>query len=237
MAREDRLRLTQVRAERARSAEQYFGAQAEKWDEIRSLHVAEAEVENAMLAMAGTRDIGRLLDIGTGTGRMIELFGPHARSICGIDKSPDMLRLARAKLDGALQAELMQGDFNALPLADASMDMVLCHQVLHYAQAPERVIAEAARVLAAEGRLMIVDFAPHELEELRGGHAHARLGFSDAAIARWFDASGLKIGRSDTLEGGALDVKIWLGSKAGPAEARPRAANDRNKSGKGKKAA
>ncbi|WP_420606558.1 ArsR/SmtB family transcription factor [Novosphingopyxis sp.] len=237
VARDDRSRLTQVRAERARSAEAYFEAQADKWDEIRSFHVAEAQVEAAMLAMIGTQDIGRLLDIGTGTGRMIELFGPRARAVCGIDKSPDMLRLARAKLDGDLQAELLQGDFNALPLADASMDMIVCHQVLHYAQAPERVIAEAARVLAPEGCLMIVDFAPHELEELRGAHAHARLGFSDAAIARWFDAAGLKLDRVETLEGGTLDVKIWLGSKAGPAEARPRAANDRSRHRKRNQAA
>ena len=237
VARGDRERLAAVRAERARSAETYFTAQAEKWDEIRSLHISERQVEAAMLDMLGTQDIGRLLDIGTGTGRMIELLGPRARSVCGIDRSPDMLRLARAKLDEALQAELLQGDFNALPLADGSMDMVVCHQVLHYAQAPERVIAEAARVLAPEGCLMIVDFAPHDLEELRDGHAHARLGFSDGAIAGWFGAAGLKLDRSDALEGGTLDVKIWLGSKPGPAEARPRAANDRSKSSKRRQAA
>lgn len=241
VARGDRSRLASVRAERARSAETYFSAQAEKWDEIRSLHIPEAQVEATMLAMLGTQDIGRLLDIGTGTGRMIELLGPRARSVCGIDRSPDMLRLARAKLDaisnGDLRAELLQGDFNALPLADACMDLVLCHQVLHYAQAPERVITEAARVLAPQGCLMIIDFAPHEREELRGVHAHARLGFSDAAMAGWFDVAGLRLDRGETLEGGALDVKIWLGSKAGPAEARPRAANDRSKSGKRKQAA
>ncbi len=227
MAVEDRRRLTEVRAERTRNAEAYFAAQADKWDEIRSLHVPEREVEATMLAMVGGGAVGRLIDIGTGTGRMIELFGPRASSSCGIDRSPDMLRLARAKLDDALQAELLQGDIAALPVADASADMIVCHLVLHYAQAPERVIAEAARVLAPGGRLMIVDFAPHDREELRGAHAHARLGFSDGAMAQWFDAEGLTTERRETLEGDTLDVKIWLCRKAGPAEAHPRASNDK----------
>ncbi|MEO7826790.1 MAG: metalloregulator ArsR/SmtB family transcription factor, partial [Allosphingosinicella sp.] len=164
----DAARLTAVRADRAAAAERYFAAHAGDWDEIRSLHIAESEVEavcgRALGAGDGGRPVGRLVDIGTGTGRMIELFGPAAERALGVDRSPEMLRLARVKLAqaGLAAAELRQGDMYALPLAAGSADTVILHQVLHYAQQPAAAVAEAARLLAPGGRLLIVDFAPHE---------------------------------------------------------------------------
>lgn len=213
-------RLQEVRSARTQMAAAYFDAHAEQWDQIRSLHVAEAEVEAAMQAILSEAPIGRALDIGTGTGRMIELFARDADHFVALDNSAEMLRIARAKLGGlsdaaAVQAhsEILLGDFNALPFADGSFDTVLFHQVLHYAQAPERAIAEAARVLSVGGRMMVVDFASHDLEELRSVHAHARLGFSDESIARAFAAAGLVPVRTETLAGGRLAVKIWLGRR------------------------
>src|SRR5438067_3424629 len=146
--RADHARLAAVRAERAEEAALYFAGQAERWDEIRSLHVAESEVEDAVGRALGGAPIGRLVDIGTGTGRMIELFGPRADSAIGIDRSIEMLRLARAKLDAAriANASVRQGDLYALPLTEASADTVILHQVLHYAEAPAAAIAEAARM-------------------------------------------------------------------------------------------
>jgi ArsR family transcriptional regulator len=211
----DIARLAAVRADRAAAAEQYFEAHAAEWDAIRSLHVAESEVEAAIARALGGAPIGRLVDIGTGTGRMIELLGPQAESALGVDRSPEMLRLARSKLAqaGLGQADLRQGDMYALPLATESADTVVIHQVLHYAQQPAAAIAEATRLTAPGGRLLIVDFARHEREELRAQDAHARLGFADDQIAGWFAAAGLATTLVEELKGGELTVKLWLGTR------------------------
>lgn len=212
----DTARLAAVRADRAAAAERYFAAHADQWDAIRSLHVAESEVENAMDAALQGRPIGRLADIGTGTGRMIELFGARCESAIGIDRSSDMLRLARAKLGAGPLAnwDLRQGDITALPLDDAACDTVILHQVLHYIPAPETAIRELSRILADGGRLLVADFAPHDREELRDRDAHARLGFSDEQMNAWFRAAGLTMDLSRELAGGALTVKIWRGTRS-----------------------
>lgn len=222
----DVARLEAVRADRAEAAARYFAVHAETWDSIRSLHVAESEVEQAIEAALGDGPIGRLVDIGTGTGRMIELFGPRADSAIGIDRSSEMLRLARVKLEasGLRGASLRQGDMYALPLADTSADVVILHQVLHYAQAPAHAIAEAARLLGPGGRLLIVDFAPHEREELRESDAHARLGFADPAMTAWLEGAGLASERSEHLAGGELTVSLWLARKIGGVQRKRRAA-------------
>ena len=213
----DAAKLAAVRADRARAAEAWFQANAAQWDNIRSLHVAECEVEAAMARLIGDRPIARLIDIGTGTGRMLELFADRASAAIGIDRSSEMLRVARAKLSalGLDAAELRQADLYALPMAAKGCDLAILHHVLHFAQAPEAAIAEAARVLAPGGRLLIADFAAHEREELRTTDAHARLGFGDAQMVGWFEAAGLETAVVETLEGGELTVKIWLGHKPG----------------------
>ena len=211
----DLARLEEVRAERAAAASAYFAAQAGDWDNNRSLHVAESEVEAAIVAALGDRPVGALLDIGTGTGRMIELLGARASTALGIDRSPEMLRLARGKLEAAgLAAEVRQADMYALPRADACTDTVVLHQVLHFADAPGAAVAEAARVLAPGGRLLIVDFAPHDREELRARHAHVRLGFDDAQVRGWLEAAGLSARPVRLLRGGVLTVALWLGDRA-----------------------
>ena len=211
----DAVRLAAVRADRAAAATRYFASHASDWDALRSLHVAESEVEAACRRALGEASLGCLIDIGTGTGRMLELFGPAARKALGIDRSPEMLRLARAKLAeaGLDSAELRQGDMYALPLASGSADTVILHQVLHYAQNPASAIAEAARLLAPGGRLLVVDFAPHEREELRARDAHVRLGFADEAILKHFEEAGLDGRVVEHLEGGELTVTIWLGEQ------------------------
>ena len=214
--RADRVRLAAVRADRAAGAERWFALNAGQWDKIRSLHVPEAEVETAMAEMLGS-DLGRLVDVGTGTGRILELLGPQASQAIGIDRSPEMLRIARAKLDGqklsAKPVELRQGDVNALQLDAGSADTITIHQVLHFLPAPASAIAECARLLADGGRLLIVDFASHEREELRLEHAHARLGFSDEQMAGWLSAAGLALTETRTLEGGELTIKLWAAER------------------------
>lgn len=213
----DAARLAAVRADRAAAALAYFAAHAGDWDALRSLHVAESEVEAAIGRALGKGALGRLIDIGTGTGRMIELFAPAADHALGIDRSPEMLRLARVKLaEAGLAADLRQGDMYALPLPSGAADTVIIHQVLHYAHNPAAAVAEAARLLAPGGRLLIADFAPHDREELRSRDAHARLGFADDAVLGWLEAAGLQGQVVEHLEGGELTVTIWVGRQ--PAE-------------------
>jgi ubiquinone/menaquinone biosynthesis C-methylase UbiE len=217
----DAARIDAIRAERADAANRYFAGHAGVWDQIRSLHVAESEVERAIDRVLGKRTLGRLVDVGTGTGRMIELFGPRATQAIGIDRSSEMLRLARVKLEAAgIPSSLRQGDMYSLPLADDSADSVIIHQVLHYAHSPAAAIAEAARVLAPGGTLLVVDFAAHEREELRSTDAHIRLGFEDEVMSGWFAAAGLEVDHVEHLEGGELTVTLWRGAKFGARQRR-----------------
>lgn len=223
----DRRKLAAIRAAREVAAERYFASHAEHWDELRRLHSPDEQVEQALVEALGVERLGRLLDIGTGSGRMAELFAPEADHVVALDKSLDMLRVARAKLQHlpADRVELVQGDFLALPFAGQSFDTVLLHQVLHFAQDPASVLAEAARVTAPGGRIAIVDFAAHELEELRKRHAHARLGFSDGAMRDLLADAGYLAGTPLALEGEDLTVKIWLGERrGGPASTQGRRA-------------
>ena len=213
----DAARLAAVRADRAASAAGWFEANAVQWDAIRSLHIAEEQVEAAISAVLGDMPIDRLIDIGTGTGRMLELFAGRAGHALGIDRSSEMLRLARAKLSerGLGNAELRQADLYALPLADGAADVAIVHHVLHFAQQPGAAIVEAARVLRTGGRLLIADFASHDREDLRTRDGHTRLGFADEQMATWFAAAGLAPARTETLLGGELTVKLWLARKIG----------------------
>lgn len=213
---EDRRRLAAIRAAREAASIQYFARHAEEWDQIRSLLSPDEPVEDALLRLLPDA-LGQLLDIGTGTGRMAQCFAPRAAHVTALDKSPDMLRIARTRLQDlpSGKVDLVQGDFTALPFADASFDTLLMHQVLHYAQAPEAVLAEAARVARPGAHLAIVDLAAHAHEELRERHAHARLGFSDAQMAQWFAAAGFSADAPIALHGGQLTVKIWTGRRLG----------------------
>ena len=210
----DAARTESIRAERAQAANRYFAGHAEVWDQIRSLHVAESEVESAIDRAFAGQTLGRFVDIGTGTGRMIELFGPRSAQAIGIDRSSEMLRLARVKLEAAgIHSSLRQGDMYALPLDDQTADSIIIHQVLHYAHSPASAIVEAARVLAPGGTLLVVDFAAHEREELRDRDAHIRLGFEDEVMAGWFAAAGLVVDQVQHLKGGELTVTLWRGIK------------------------
>ncbi|MEN9683136.1 MAG: hypothetical protein RLZZ427_887 [Pseudomonadota bacterium] len=216
---EDRRHLAAIRAAREASAQGYFARHAAEWDTLRSLHSPDAPIEAALAAAFGDDALGHLLDVGTGTGRMAELFAPRAAQVTAFDKSPEMLRVARTRLQDlpADQINLVQGDFTALPFADAAFDTVLFHQVLHYAQAPEEVLAQAARVTRRGGRIAVVDFAAHDREDLRTQHAHARLGFSDEQMLALLSNAGFDAAPPVALPGKPLTVKIWTATRNGAA--------------------
>lgn len=186
-----------MREQRRRAAEEYFAANAGDWDKIRTLHVEEAAVRSAMCSVMGSDSIGSLLDLGTGTGRVLQLFARQAEQGTGLDSSQQMLAYARANLEqaGLVHCQVRHGDIFHLPYDSGSKDAVTIHQVLHYLDDPLLALQEAARVLAPGGRMLIVDFAPHELEFLRDEHAHRRLGISDTQMESWIRETGLSIER------------------------------------------
>ena len=216
-------RLEGVKRSRAAAAAEYFRANAGEWNRIRSMHIDEAEVERAVLAAVGDGDIGDYLDIGTGTGRLLELIGPRARHALGVDLSREMLAVARANLEraGLTHCSVRQADMYQLPLGSHAFDVVTIHQVLHYLEDPATAIAEAARVLAPGGRLIIVDFAPHTLEDLRALHAHRRLGFREAEVVEWCAAAGLSARPAAHLPGQPLTVSVWAADRAPVQAAQP----------------
>src|SRR3954470_14586203 len=214
----DRGRLAAVRAARAAAAQTYFSQHAAEWDRIRRLHVTDAAVEAAIETALADRPIRSLLDLGTGTGRMLELFGPHVERGLGIDMSLDMLALARARLEraGLKHCSVRQGDIYELPVPKDSFDAVVIHQVLHFLDDGARAIAEAARTLRPGGRLLVVDFAPHDLEFLRDEHAHRRLGFAPDTVTQWMKAADLEVVLQRSLapeptSDGKIAVSLWLG--------------------------
>jgi ubiquinone/menaquinone biosynthesis C-methylase UbiE/DNA-binding transcriptional ArsR family regulator len=211
----DRERLAAVRTSRAAAAQNYFRRHAAEWDRIRRLHVADAAVESAICTALADKPIRSLLDLGTGTGRMLELFGADIERGLGLDLSLDMLALARARLDraGLKHCSVRHGDIYDLALPRDSFDVIIIHQVLHFLDDSARAIAEAARVLRPGGRLLVVDFAPHDLEFLREEHAHRRLGFAAEAVTQWLQAAGLDVLRQETLPPGPegkIAVSLWL---------------------------
>lgn len=216
-------RLAAVKQTRAAAAADFFRTRAPDWDRLRALHVDEAEVESAMLDALGPGPFERLLDLGTGTGRVLELLAGCVGRGVGIDMSHEMLAYARANLDEAdvTNCHVRHGDLFMLPFEPGAFDVVTIHQVLHYLDDPAAAIAEAARMLAPGGRLMIVDFAPHELEFLREEQAHRRLGFAPAQMARWIAAAGLKEGPQRDLPPPAsagetgLIVSLWRAEAPG----------------------
>ncbi|MFN7024357.1 MAG: ArsR/SmtB family transcription factor [Pseudorhizobium sp.] len=226
-------RLATVKRARAERAQAYFSRNASEWDELRRLHVSDAAVENALLRLIGNTPVDALLDLGTGTGWILQLLSDVYRRAVGIDASRDMLSVARANLDkaGILKASVRHGDILNLPVEGQDFDLITIHQVLHFLDQPELAIAEAARVLRPGGRLLIVDLAPHNLEYLRDEHAHLRLGFSHQIVSEWMEKVGLEV--QDVVDLAAaqkttpsLTATVWLARDRRLLMAGPRSADE-----------
>ncbi len=219
----DSERLSAVRAERAHRAAEYFEEVAGRWDELRERHVADWYVEQAMMRAVADIEIADLLDIGTGTGRMLELFAGRIQRGLGIDASQKMLTVARSRLSGSgiVNCAVRPGDAHDLGVGREAFDVALIHHVLHFLDEPARAVAQAAEALRPGGRLLIVDFAPHQLEALRIEDAHVWLGFDDHELTTWCSDSGLDqretihLVPTEAQGTDALTVTLWVAERPG----------------------
>lgn len=217
--------LAQLRAERASQAAAYFRQNADEWEELRKLHLPEADIEQAMRMIVGPKPVERFVDLGTGTGQMLILFEDLYAEGIGFDLSREMLAIARSRLEatGVAKAQARYGNLHDMPMLPGAADLVCLHQVLHFLSDPDDAVARAARLLAPGGRMLIVDFAPHQLEFLREAHAHRRLGFSQQDALSWSKLTGMSlIDRRKLAPDGAdtdrLTVNLWLFEKPAPVD-------------------
>lgn len=217
----DLARLETIKKARSEAAAVYFRANAQEWDRIRALQLAEDEVELAMVDMVADLPVRELIDLGTGTGRVLQVLSCHVDRGIGVDSSREMLAVARSNLEASKtdNCHVRHGDIFSLPFPDECTDLVTIHHVLHFLANPDEAVQEAARLLRRGGHLLIVDFTPHELEFLRTEHAHRRLGFGDGEVQSWLKGAGLLLTDERELSPdknkaeNKLTVKLWLASR------------------------
>ncbi len=215
----DRNALAKIQAANQQQADAYFSKVAPSWDDLRKLHVAESAVEAAILRMVGNEKIGRLLDFGTGTGRMLELLKDNYDFGVGIDSSAEMIAVARAKMSAGKisHAQIKLGDILAIEPDEPDADLIILHQVLHFFADPGRILIEAGQKLVTGGRVLVVDFAPHNLEFLREHNAHQRLGISEDIMQAWASVAGLRLEKFESYandnQADGLVVCLWLFTK------------------------
>lgn len=211
----DLSRLARIKDERARRAEDYFHRNAGVWEDLRGLYIDDDLIDAKLKEIIEASPVGDMLDIGTGTGRVLRLAGFHARSATGIDNSRDMLDIARANLDqdGLRNCQVRHADMYRLPFTADRFDLVIANMLVRYADDPGAVLAEGMRVLRPGGRIIVVDFAPHGMAELRDEHAHRWLGFSETEMTQFLELAELECDRPIYLEGDPLTVCVWVARK------------------------
>ncbi len=212
----DQQKLQKIKSRNAAMAAEYFSKNAAEWDTIRRLAIPDSYVEKKLIDCLEIERPDLFLDLGTGTGRILEIFSPYIKKGIGIDMTREMLMLARSNLDtaGARNCSVRHQDIGNLSLKDNSVDAITIHQVLHYLDRPDEIIREAARVLRAGGQLIVVDFLPHDLEFLREKHAHRRLGISPQSILQWAEHCGLNLVSTEHLSAtgpdrDSLSIGLW----------------------------
>ncbi len=219
--RRDRERAEEIRRERSDRAQAFFAAHAARWDELRALHVDEREVEARIQSLVGDVEGDLVVDLGTGTGRILELLAGRFRRAIGVDTNPEMLGYARARTQSERYAhvQIRHGDICHLAIGERSADLVTIHQVLHYLADPRAALREAARILRPSARLLVVDFSAHQIDRLRDEFAHQRLGFSNEQMTAWLEEVGLALDAHEELpparvasplDGEGLTVSLWL---------------------------
>ena len=200
-----------MKRDRASKAIEFFNRNAGQWDAIRALHIDDSQVEHAFKALWPQKSVHRFLDIGTGTGRILEMVAPKVEKGIGIDMSRDMLAVARVNLEraGIKNCYVRHGNMNGLAFSDESFDLITFHLVLHYAESPGHALREASRVLRDGGSIVVIDFTTHQEADLAEERGHKWLGFGDEEMFTWQEEAGLERRSAVTLSGSSLKIKLW----------------------------
>ncbi len=172
------------------SSQEYFAEHAGEWDRMRARFFADG-LRDVAIAAAFLRPEMEVADVGSGTGFMVEGLAPLVRSVVAIDSSPQMLGVAREKFAAAANVDVREGQGNALPLDDASVDAVFANMYLHHCPDPAKAIREMARVLRPGGRLVLTDLDAHEHAWMHEEHADTWLGFRRQHVRGWLREAGL----------------------------------------------
>lgn len=196
VAVEDRARAASVLEARAERSAAFFSSEAGRWDHLRQeLFGARADLQ-LLTGLLDGEDVG---DLGCGTGHLSRLIAPFARRVFAVDRSPEMLGLARERLDGFANAEVRRGDLRKLPLEDASLDVAILALVLHYVVDLERAFSELHRVLRPSGRALVLDMMTHEHASFGEEMGHAWLGFNPQALSARLASAGFGPARISVL--------------------------------------
>ena len=212
----DTQKLNEIKRSRSEVVEAFFASVAKNQGQLGNEYLPQARIEQALLEVCAGNNFELMIDMGTGTGRMLEVFSPIIKSGIGLDANPAMLKVARHRLasDDYNHVTVQQCNLNETPFRDGSADLITLHQVLHYLDDPQDAIDEASRLLKAKGVLFIVDFETHENERFRVDYEHRRLGFSENDMAEYARVSNMSIERVKEFENEANpNIIIWQARK------------------------
>lgn len=188
-ARQDASRVRAVLTSRRSRSQEFFASAASDWDRLRRDMFGERIDLQALLGLADPDWVAG--DLGCGTGRVAESLAPFVRRVVAVDSSREMLLAAGDRLREVDNVDVREGRLEALPLDDGELDVALMFLVLHYVVHPETALAEAARTLRPNGRLLIADMTPHDRRAYQHDMGHAWLGFECQQVAGWLRDAGL----------------------------------------------
>lgn len=199
--RRDRRRMEEVIAERGRRAANHLAA--EEPEAPKSSDV----VDSAVLEELASEPIGALLDVGTGSGHMLQLLGAKATRAIGVDISGEALRLARTKVHGAGlgHCELQRGDMYDLPFAAPLFDTVVAERVLASAERPLVALVEISRTLKHGGRVVVIE----DFDSLIAASPANPI----ATLRDWFTKAGLEVSRVRPVDTEAGHLLVAIGRR------------------------
>ena len=188
-AAQDAERLRSVLAQRSTRSREFFSSAAGEWDRLRAdLFGRRADLLGLLGLVDEAWTIG---DLGCGTGQMAASLAPFVARVIAVDGSPAMLEAARARLAGAPNVDVREGELESLPIEPGTLDAAVAFLVLHYVAEPADALAQAARALRPGGRLVVVDMMPHDREEYRQAMGHVWQGFEAERLGAWMADAGL----------------------------------------------
>ncbi|MBS3757102.1 MAG: ArsR family transcriptional regulator [Desulfobacterales bacterium] len=183
--------------ERRLSTLRFFDHIAPRWDLFKGEILGDFDLNRAIFKNTGTHRVG--VDLGCGTGDLLEPMNRHAEKVIGVDSSPRMLEEARKQFQNAGgNFEIRLGEIEHLPLSDGEADFVVISLVLQYMAKPAAAIAEVSRILKPGGLFVIADFGKHENSELFEKYGARWLGFSRREVEDWLTPNGFELQTVDS---------------------------------------